>query len=83
MEHWLDLGGSKTVALGSDYDGCDTPSWLAPCGRMATLAELFRNHFGPTIADAILFGNAHAFFMRNELLEKSAQDEVRELDSRL
>ena len=83
VEHWLDLGGSKTVALGSDYDGCDTPSWLAPCGRMATLAELFRNHFGPTIADAILFGNAHAFFMRNELLEKSAQDEVRELDSRL
>ncbi len=23
IEHWLDLGGERVLALGSDFDGCD------------------------------------------------------------
>ena len=68
IEHWLDLDGSDAIALGSDYDGCDVPSWLAPCDRMGELAELLRTHFGPELAEKILFSNAHEFFMRNETL---------------
>ncbi len=82
IEHWLDLGGTKTVALGSDYDGCDTPSWLAPCSTgMATLEGLLRDHFGDTIADAILFDNAHDFFVRNETQDDAHDQEAQRLDS--
>ena len=82
IEHWLDLGGAKTVALGSDYDGCDTPSWLAPCSTgMATLESLLRDHFGDTIADAILFDNAHDFFVRNETQSDAHDQEAQRLDS--
>lgn len=82
IEHWLDLGGAKTVALGSDYDGCDTPSWLAPCSTgMATLEGLLRDHFGDTIADAILFDNAHDFFVRNETQDDAHDQEAQRLDS--
>ena len=29
LDHFLALGGEKTVALGGDWDGCDPPSgWV-------------------------------------------------------
>ena len=66
IEHWLDLDGHDTVALGSDYDGCDVASWLNPCSKVADLAQLFEKHFGKELAEKILFKNAHEFFLRNE-----------------
>lgn len=66
VEHWLDLDGADAVALGSDYDGCRTPSWLEPCDRMSLLASLLGEAFGSTLAEKVMFGNAHAFFERNE-----------------
>lgn len=66
IEHWLDLGGEDVVALGSDYDGTDTPSWLAPCERISSLADALSQRFGQELADKILFSNAHDFFVRNE-----------------
>ena len=66
LEHWLDLGGERVVCLGSDYDGCDVPSWLAPCERMEGLARLLERHFGQELAQRILFENAHDFFLANE-----------------
>lgn len=68
VDHWLDLGGEKVVALGSDYDGCDVPSWLAPCDALATLADEARHRYGSDQANRLLFGNAHDFFVRNETL---------------
>jgi membrane dipeptidase len=66
VEHWLDLDGRDVVALGSDYDGCNPPSWLVPCDKVATLADLLRERFGAELADRLLFSNAHDFFVRNE-----------------
>ena len=66
VEHWLDLDGADVVALGSDYDGCNPPSWLVPCSKMSTLADLLRGRFGDELADKLLFSNAHDFFVRNE-----------------
>lgn len=81
IDHWLDLGGSKTVALGSDYDGCDTPSWLAPCPAMADLAAMLEERYGSYLAQRILFDNAYEFFVRNETLDDVAREQARELDS--
>jgi membrane dipeptidase len=64
VEHWLDLGGEDVIALGSDYDGCDVPSWLKPCDTVARLAALLEERFGKDVTDKILFGNAFAFFDR-------------------
>ncbi len=68
IDHFLKLGGEHAIALGSDYDGCDVPSWLAPAERVGELHVLFAKEFGREIADAICFENAAAFFERNEEL---------------
>jgi membrane dipeptidase len=64
LEHWLDLGGEDVVALGSDYDGCEVPSWLEPCDAVAGLAGLLERRFGRELADKVLFANAFSFFGR-------------------
>lgn len=64
----LDLGGKRAVALGGDYDGCDVPPRLDPTEKAGVLHGLFACEFGAEIADAICFGNAHEFFVRNETI---------------
>lgn len=66
VEHWLDLGGEGVVALGSDYDGCTTPSWLAPCNHVTNLRTAAIERFGAEQTERLFFGNAHEFFLRNE-----------------
>lgn len=66
VEHWLDLDGENVIALGTDYDGCNTPSWLAGCEKMGNLEAALTDRFGETIARKLLSENAHAFFVRNE-----------------
>ena len=66
VEHFLDLGGEDTVALGSDWDGSDVPSWLATCDTAGELHRRFREHFGAQLATKIFYTNARDFFVRNE-----------------
>ena len=66
VDRMLELGGERAVALGSDYDGCDVPAWLAPAEKVGVLYDLFAREFGEQIAEAICFENACAFFERNE-----------------
>lgn len=66
VDHMLELGGERVLALGSDYDGCDVPAWLAPAEKVGDLHTLFSEQFGTQIADAVCFENACAFFERNE-----------------
>lgn len=66
VEHFLDLGGENTVALGSDWDGCDVPAWLTTCDTAGDLHHKFAERFGPVIADRIFYTNARNFFVRHE-----------------
>lgn len=66
VDRMLEVGGERTLALGSDYDGCDVPSWLDGCERMGALYELLASRFGAGVAQRIFFDNAHDFFLRNE-----------------
>ncbi|MCL2881888.1 MAG: membrane dipeptidase [Coriobacteriia bacterium] len=62
LDHWLALGGEKTIALGSDYDGADIAAWLTPCDKVAALHALVTQEFGPQVADDLFFNNAQRFF---------------------
>lgn len=66
VDRILNVAGEGVLALGSDYDGCDVPSWLNPCDKIGTLHELLVAQFGAEIADKVFFDNAHAFFERLE-----------------
>lgn len=62
VEHWLDLGGEDAIALGSDRDGADVPTWLADCASQRYLFDRFAERLGDDIARKLFFENAMAFF---------------------
>lgn len=64
VEHFLDLGGEGTIALGSDYDGSDTPTWLDACEKVAPFYEMVAARFGTGLADRMFWGNARDFSER-------------------
>jgi membrane dipeptidase len=66
LERFLDLGGEDAIALGSDFDGCTTPAWLASARDLGTFRGRVAARFGETIATKIFFENARTFFERNE-----------------
>lgn len=62
VDHVLEVAGEHVLALGSDYDGCDVPSWLDPCDKVGGLHALLASRFGREVADRAFFGNARDFF---------------------
>lgn len=66
IEHFLDLDGAATLALGSDFDGSDVPTWLDACEKVPALYRAVCDRFGVELADRMFYGNARAFFARNE-----------------
>lgn len=68
INHFLSLGGQDSIALGSDFDGADMPSWLAGVQDIPVLYERMTETFGQDQTDKIFGGNAMAFFRRYEAL---------------
>ena len=66
IDHWLELGGEKTIALGSDYDGTDVPAWLESGDKLPTLYAHVAGAFGAPVADDLFFNNAQRFFLNAE-----------------
>ncbi len=66
IDHILETAGEDVLALGSDYDGCEVPSWLDPCDCVGNLHALIAHEFGDGIADKVFFENALSFFARHE-----------------
>jgi len=62
VDHWLSLGGEDHIALGSDRDGADVPSWLADCSAQRALFERFEERFGQDITRKLFYENALRFF---------------------
>ena len=59
----IELGGEDFIALGSDRDGADIPTWLADCNAQPYLFSLFEQRFGASIARKLFSENARRFFM--------------------
>ncbi len=68
VEHFLDLGGERAIALGSDFDGSETPDWLDACEKVAPFYSRIAERFGSDLADRMFWTNAQEFFVRNETL---------------
>jgi membrane dipeptidase len=60
--HFLELGGSETLALGSDFDGTDIPPEFDRLDKLDFLIDAFdRSGIPPATVDAILFDNANRY----------------------
>lgn len=64
-EHFLSLGGEKTLALGGDFDGADIPHDMSGLKSMPKLYELFLKYYNQSLVDDIFFNNAFNFFRNN------------------
>ncbi len=64
IEHFLDLGGQDVLALGSDFDGSDVPSWLNGAQTLPDFRQKLVQRFGEELAERICYSNARAFFGR-------------------
>ena len=66
VDHFLSLGGEKTVALGSDFDGAEMPHDILGIESMSNLYELFlKNGYRENLVNDIFFNNAYNFFLNN------------------
>lgn len=66
--HFLDLGGENALAIGSDFDGAEMPSWLAGIQAVPILYDKMKELLGEELADKIFGLNAMAFLRRYEAL---------------
>ena len=65
-EHFLELGGSKAIAIGSDFDGCDMPAEISGIERIENLYEYFlKRNYPQSLVDDIFFNNAYNFMLNN------------------
>lgn len=66
IEHFMALGGEGCLALGCDFDGCDTlPSGIAGARDLEVFAEtLLRHNYLESTVNALFYDNADAFIHR-------------------
>lgn len=66
IEHLMALGGEHCLALGCDFDGCDTlPEGITGTRDMEALAEtLLRHNYLESTVNALFYDNAAAFIHR-------------------
>ncbi|MBR2579310.1 MAG: membrane dipeptidase, partial [Clostridia bacterium] len=65
-EHFLELGGENTLAIGSDFDGCDVPDEICGIEYIEKLYEYFlKKNYNQRVVDKIFFGNAYNFMIDN------------------
>ena len=64
-EHFLELGGEKVIALGSDFDGCKLAEGITGVQDLDRLYGVMVSRFGLSLADDIFYNNAFRFFTEN------------------
>ena len=65
IDHFLELGGEKIIAMGSDFDGAKMPADLKNISCLNRLYDLVVQRYGKEKAEMFFFENAYAFFKRN------------------
>ena len=64
IDHWLELDGEDVIALGSDFDGCDTPVCIETAAQMPAFQQQLEHRFGKELTTKLCAENALAFFER-------------------
>lgn len=65
IDHFLNLGGENTIAIGADFDGAPMPDDINGIEDMSNLYELLLKHYTKTVADKIFFDNTYNFLKSN------------------
>lgn len=68
MDAVLEIGGEDSLAIGSDFDGCDGlfPEGIRGVQSVPFLRnELLKHGFTEELTEKIFYGNAHRFIMEN------------------
>lgn len=65
IDRWLERDGEDVIALGSDFDGCDTPPCIETAAHMPAFQELLAARFGETVTRKLCAENALRFFSAN------------------
>lgn len=68
MDYILELGGEDTLAMGTDFDGCDGlfPEGITGVEAVPFIACAMReSHFGEALVEKIMFRNAWDFWRNN------------------
>ena len=65
IERMLELGGEKTIALGSDFDGASMPSFIKGIESLYMLRKAVVEWLGAELADRLFYKNAAEFAARN------------------
>lgn len=68
MDAVLEMGGEDSLAIGSDFDGCDGlfPEGIRGVQSVPFLRdELLKHGFTEELTEKIFYGNAHRFIMEN------------------
>lgn len=66
IKHIANVGGIDCIALGSDFDGIQTPNGMSDCTKMDTLfSELAKSGFSKQDIDKISYGNFLRIFKEN------------------
>nr|MBQ4317874.1 membrane dipeptidase [Clostridia bacterium] len=71
IEHYLSLGGEKTVCMGCDLDGTNPlPDGLTGVGDIYKIADhLAQHNYSQSLIDDIFYNNANNFMLRNGILQ--------------
>ncbi len=66
IEHFMSLGGTDNVGLGSDFDGIDTlPRGITGAADMYKIAdELLRLNYSESLVEAVMHGNMERVFKK-------------------
>ena len=62
LERFLLLGGEDTIALGSDFDGCDIHKSIGKVENMPNFYQFLQKELGKTLADKIFYRNSAKVF---------------------
>ena len=62
IERFLLLGGENSIALGSDFDGCDIHKSIGKVENMPKFYDFLQKELGKDLADKIFYRNSALFF---------------------
>ncbi len=66
IDHFLSLGGEKTIAIGSDFDGADMSEEMLGIESIISLYEYFlKSGYNEQIIKDIFFNNSYNFFQNS------------------
>ena len=65
IDHFLELGGNRSVSIGADFDGCDElPAGVEGLGSMYKLYDEIVKRYGDETADNIFYYNLYNFYKK-------------------